>query len=106
MKNCHQQEQSQNGVIPSKNASQIMQILIKIMSLSPEYLRSVLCHDFPGWYNTKNYGFNYKYLSNRKYIEFRYPGHDIKKEEVLQLLGYFCHITRLAMDKEYLVERI
>lgn len=47
----------------------------------------------------KNYGFNVKWLKDKNYIEFRYPGGDIKKDTLIDKLYYFCYITLLMTDK-------
>jgi hypothetical protein len=47
----------------------------------------------------KNYGFNIKWLKDKNYIEFRYPGGDIKKDTLIDKLYYFCYITLLMVDE-------
>ena len=49
----------------------------------------------------KNYGLNLHYIRDRGYIEFRYPGHIIKKETLKNLTLYYGHIVKCALDPEY-----
>ena len=49
----------------------------------------------------KNYGFNAKWLKDKNYIEFRYPGGNIKKETLIDKLYYFCYIVILMTDKDF-----
>lgn len=49
----------------------------------------------------KNYGLNFKYLTERNYMEYRYVGGEISREVVIEKTKYFAYITYLMMDEDY-----
>ena len=55
----------------------------------------------------KNIGFNINYAREKannpyiKYIEFRYPGHEVDRSTALDLTNYYCHIVKTMSDPDY-----
>ena len=49
----------------------------------------------------KGYGFNTQYTDTRGYIEFRYPGHQLTKEDLVNLTLYYAYIVKLTLDPNY-----
>ena len=50
----------------------------------------------------KQMGFNIKHLPYRKYVEFRYPGHDALNYEIMRNATlYYAHIIKLSTDPQY-----
>jgi len=50
----------------------------------------------------KNLGFNIKYIDNRGYVEFRYPGSGTLNYEIMKNTTlYYAHIIKVATDPEY-----
>ena len=55
-----------------------------------------------GQTGSKGLGFNIHYLDQRKYIEFRYPGHgELDFEKMKKATLYYAHIIKAATDPEY-----
>ena len=50
----------------------------------------------------KQMGFNIKHLPYRKYVEFRYPGHDALNYDIMRNATlYYAHIIKLSTDPQY-----
>ena len=50
----------------------------------------------------KQMGFNIKHLPYRKYVEFRYPGHDSLNFDIMRNATlYYAHIIKLSTDPQY-----
>ena len=49
----------------------------------------------------KNFGVNLLPIKSNKYVEFRYPGGKIKKNDLIEKLLYFTYIVHLMTNKEY-----
>jgi hypothetical protein len=52
--------------------------------------------------SSKQMGFNIKHIPYRKYVEFRYPGHDSLNFDVMKNATlYYSHIIKLSTDPQY-----
>ena len=50
----------------------------------------------------KQMGFNIKHLPYRKYVEFRYPGHDALNYDIMRNATlYYAHIIKISTDPQY-----
>lgn len=68
----------------------------KIENVLSKYILSKLDNN-----EYKNYGFNITRIRNMNYVEFRYPGGEIKKDSLINKVYYFCYIVKLMTDPDF-----
>ena len=49
----------------------------------------------------KGIGFNMNHVRGMSYVEFRYPGGDVKEEDIKKATLYYAHLLKLAAYPEY-----
>lgn len=69
--------------------------IIKLEITFSDYLISKLKE-----YGYKNFGFNITRIKDN-YIEFRYPGGEVKKKVLIEKVYYFCYIVKLMTEKKF-----
>ena len=60
-----------------------------------------MIRSYTGGVYAKNYGFNANRVEDQGYIEFRYPGHVLKKEDITNLTLYYAYIIKLSLDPSF-----